>query len=78
MEIVETTWMQQGIEYEAIAVSWDDITDYLGFEHHGNDTDDNAVIAGLLEAGAPDWIKDNSGGSDDKYWYVVNYDNPLT
>ena len=58
----------RGGEYPAILVSWAEVTKFLGELHNGDPEQDERLIAGLLEAGAPDWVRGASGWVEEDGW----------
>jgi hypothetical protein len=65
-----TTYVDHGTEREAVKVSWKDVRKTLGHEHEGNERDDTALVTRLIKDGAPEWVKDASGGLDEDGWYL--------
>jgi hypothetical protein len=63
-------------QYPAVFVRWDDVTAYLGQPHEGDPDQDERLIQGLLESGAPDWVKDAPGWIDELGWGLYRADRP--
>ena len=55
-------------DYPAVYVRWDDVTAYLGRPHEGDPDQDERLVRGLLESGAPDWVQDAPGWIDEHGW----------
>jgi hypothetical protein len=58
----------RGGEYPAILVSWAEVMKFLGGLHTGDPKQDERLIAGLLEAGAPDWVREAPGWVEEDGW----------
>ena len=56
------------IEHPAVYVSWPEVERYLGERHTGDADQDACLVRGLLEAGAPAWVKDAAGWVDEDGW----------
>ncbi len=63
-----TTYSDGHQEYPAVYVRWDDVTAYLGRPHEGDPDQDERLVRGLLESGAPDWVQDAPGWIDEHGW----------
>ena len=63
-----TTYSDGRQEYPAVYVRWDDVTAYLGRPHEGDPDQDERLVRGLLESGAPDWVQDAPGWIDEHGW----------
>ena len=57
----ETDYCDGQETYLAIDVEMDIVELLLGHEHTGASDDDAIIVAALLEAGAPEWIRDAPG-----------------
>ena len=66
-----TTYTHMEQEYEAIEVSWEQAQEILGREHMGTQADDEALVQALLEAGAPEWVRDTDGWVDESVWGLI-------
>ncbi len=71
-----TTYGNASEEYPAVFVRWDDVTAYLGRPHEGDPDQDERLIQGLLESGAPDWVKDAPGWIDELGWGLYRAGRP--
>lgn len=60
-----------GGEYEAIQLPWDVVEEVLGHEHEGTPEDDQKLVAILMEAGAPEWVKEAPGWIDEYGWGII-------
>jgi hypothetical protein len=63
-----TVYSDGNQEYPAVYVRWDDVTAYLGRPHDGDPDQDERLVQGLLESGAPDWVQDAPGWIDEHGW----------
>jgi hypothetical protein len=63
-----TTYSDGNQEYPAVHVRWDDVTAYLGRPHDGDPDQDERLVQGLLESGAPAWVQDALGWIDEHGW----------
>lgn len=66
-----TTYSDGPTEYEAILVPWDDVGILLGHSHEGSAEDDEDLIYALLERGAPEWVRDAVGWTDEHGWGLI-------
>lgn len=58
----------RGGEYPAILVSWAEVAKFLGAIHTGDPKQDEQLVDGLLEAGAPGWVREAPGWVDENGW----------
>ena len=63
-----TTYSDGHQEHPAVYVRWEDVTAYLGRPHDGDPEQDERLVQGLLESGAPDWVQDAPGWIDEHGW----------
>jgi hypothetical protein len=76
LSYLRTIYEDRSREHEAIFVLWDDFWEYLGevgiaYPFGGSFEQDRMITAALLEAGAPAWIRDASGWTDDSGWGLI-------
>jgi len=71
-----TTYSDGHQEYPAVHVRWDDVTAYLGRPHDGDPDQDERLVQGLLESGAPDWVQDAPGWIDEHGWGLYRAGRP--
>jgi len=69
--IKTTTYTLHNTAFNAVMLSWDEVEEILGREHRGTPADDDALVAHLLEAGAPEWVRDAEGATDEDGWYLL-------
>ncbi len=50
-----TEWHEHGIDYRAVFLPWYQVTEILGHEYDGDQTDLEQVKTAVLRAGAPKW-----------------------
>ena len=62
--------------YPAIQLPWDVVTEFLG-EHEGEEWQDIALVTGLLNGGAPLWVKNALRWTDEYGWGVYDNENPI-
>jgi len=60
-----------GRRYEAVQVEWAEVTRVLGDEHMGTPEEDDALVAALVSSGAPAWVQDASGWTDEVGWGLI-------
>jgi hypothetical protein len=75
-----TTYSDGPTEYEAVQVPWGDVTALLGHPHEGSAEDDESLICALMERGAPKWVRDAVGWTDEHGWGLIGpamLENPL-
>ena len=63
-------------DYPAVYVRWDDVTAYLGRPHEGDPDQDERLVRGLLDSGAPDWVQDAPGWIDEHGWGLYRAGRP--
>ena len=63
-----------GVQLEAIQIPWDVVRNILGREHRGTSEDDASLIEYLLESGAPEWVRDAPGWTDEHGWGLIGPD----
>lgn len=71
-----TTYSDGHQEFPAVYVRWDDVTAYLGRPHEGDPDQDERLVQGLLESGAPDWVQDAPGWIDEHGWGLYRAGRP--
>ena len=69
--IVTTFTDGQGQEYHAIQLTWQQVTEILGRDHDGSAEDDARLIEALRSIGAPEWIEDAEGWTDEEGWGLI-------
>lgn len=67
----KTTYYSHGKTFEAVILSWKEVTDILGKEHDGSPEDDNRLRAALLAMGAPAWVSDAEGWLEEAGWGLI-------
>lgn len=75
-----TTYSDGPTEYEAVQVPWGDVMALLGHPHEGSAEDDESLICALMERGAPKWVRDAVGWTDEHGWGLIGpaiLENPL-
>jgi len=73
MEYKETSYSYSSLTgdlHQAIQVAWGDLED-AGFQGDGSDGDDEGIIDALIEAGAPRWVRDAEGWTDEFGWGLI-------
>ena len=66
-----TTYTDDDGDHVAIQIPWPATRQILGYDHDGSAEDDETLIAALLEAGAPAWVKDAPGWLDEHGWGLI-------
>ena len=66
-----TAYSDGKAEYEAVQVPWDDVTALLGHSHEGSAEDDEVLICVLMERGAPEWVRNAVGWTDEYGWGLI-------
>jgi hypothetical protein len=66
-----TTYSDGDKTYEAVGLTWEAVEAVLGEPHRGTAEDDVRLVDALVEAGAPAWVRNASGGLDEDGWYLV-------
>lgn len=61
----------RGIPHEAIQIPWDVVKGLLGGEHRGTPDDDAFLVDYLLQSGAPEWVRDATGWTDEHGWGLI-------
>jgi len=61
----------QGIEREAVFLTWDQVRGILGRDHNGSAEDDRRLVLALRALGAPPWIDDAEGWIDETGWGLI-------
>jgi len=69
-----TTYSDGNQEYPAVYVRWEDVTAYLGRPYEGDSEQDECLVQGLLESGAPAWVQDAPGWIDEHGWGLYRAD----
>lgn len=54
-----------------IFVTWEDAETFLGRPHDGSCEDDETLIQGLIDSGAPEWVGDSHGWIDELGWGLI-------
>lgn len=54
-----------------VIVLWADLEAYLGHMHGGSPADDEILTQGLLDAGAPVWVREAEGEIDESGWMLL-------
>lgn len=62
----------------ALMVRWPVVAATLGHEHRGLPADDAALVDALIKAGAPEWIRDAEGVTDEDGWYLIDDGDRIT
>lgn len=79
MSKYQTTYgTSDGREYPAYQIPWSDVTEILGHKHDGYPEDDQALIAYLLEGGAPEWVSDAEGWTDEYGWGIYKMERVVS
>lgn len=73
----KTTYDDGRWEYPAVFVRWGDVEEYLGGPHTGDWEQDKRLVEGLLAAGAPAWVEDAPGWTDEEGWGLYDTENPI-
>lgn len=68
---VTTYTDKYGLAPDAVQVPWEEVVALLGHDHRGTPHDDNLLIAALLAAGAPEWVRDAEGYLDESGWCLI-------
>lgn len=55
----------------SVCVRWDDLERFLGHMHGGSPADDEILVQGLIDAGAPAWVRKAAGEIDEHFWILV-------
>ena len=72
MSSIMTTYTnEQGKEYHAIQLTWQQVTEILGHAHTGSAEDDRRLIEALRSIGAPEWIEGAGGWTDEHGWGLI-------
>ena len=71
MTYQHVTYTRDGIEHNAIAMSWGQVEKVLGHKHEGNPNDDETIIRHLDACGAPDWVLCAEGEIDGENLYLI-------
>jgi len=73
----ETTYSDgQGRDFPAILITWAEVERYLGEPHTGDADQDQMLVQGLIEAGAPGWVENAPGWTDERGPGFYDYLNP--
>lgn len=67
-----------GDDHQALQIPWADMDALLGHDHSGSAEDDKTLSGLLLKAGAPEWVKDAAGWTDEHGWGVIGPKKTLT
>lgn len=76
IEFETTTYRNNRGEFAGIVVTWGEVENLLGREHHGDAEDDSALVGALLAAGAPAWVADAEGWVDEYGWGLIGPEMP--
>ena len=68
---MNTTTYADSTEHAAIHITWDDVSWILGRTHEGTPDDDAQIIAYLTADGAPSWVADAEGWTDEFGWGLI-------
>lgn len=60
-----------GTEHHAVQITWQQVREILGHEHTGTAEDDRRLIQALRDAGAPAWVAEADGWTDDRGWGLI-------
>ena len=75
MTFVTTTYAGPGRPgtFEAVQIPWPEVEAFLGrpFGPDGILADEAILVAALLDAGAPGWVRDAEGWTDEAGWGLV-------
>lgn len=72
LDEMRTTYQSDGgTEHEAIQLPWHVVRSILGRNHDGSAEDDARLIEALREIGAPEWIEDAEGWTDEHGWGLI-------
>ena len=66
----ETAYSEDGKDFPAVYIYWGDVREFLGEDHTGDPAQDQKLVEGLLDAGAPGWVKNAPGWIDEEGWGV--------
>lgn len=61
----------QGVEHEAVFLTWSQVRNILGHDHNGSAEDDRRLVSALRALGAPPWIDDAEGWIDESGWGLI-------
>lgn len=74
-----TTYQDHGQAYEAIHIPWKLVSEILGHDHSGSETDDQRLCQYLLwQMDAPAWVLDAAGWVDEYGWGLIGPPNVKT
>lgn len=72
MSDIMTTYSRiDGTEYHAVQLTWEQVTEILGHEHTGAPEDDASLIKALQNMGAPAWVAEAEGWTDEHVWGLI-------
>lgn len=60
-----------GTDHVALMVDWHIANAFLGHQHDGSGDDDRVLVEALLAAGAPAWVADAEGWTDEHGWGLI-------
>lgn len=67
-----TTYIRiDGTEYHAVQLTWQQVTEILGRDHDGSAEDDARLVEHLRSIGAPAWVAEAKGWSDEHSWGLI-------
>jgi len=70
-DIMTTYSRIDGTEHHAVQLTWEQVTEILGHAHTGSAEDDARLIEALRSIGAPEWIEDAEGWTDEHGWGLI-------
>lgn len=72
MSAIMTTYRHiDGTEHHAVQITWEQVTEILGHEHDGSAEDDARLVEHLGSIGAPAWVADAEGWTDEHVWGLI-------
>lgn len=66
-----TTYTRRGEEHDAVQLSWSEVQAILGHAPSGSPEEEAALIAWLLQHGAPSWVRQAEGWVDEYGWGLI-------
>jgi len=72
MDYQETTYSDgHGHDHKAIHILWGHVEAHLGHPHSGHPEDDDALVDQLILDGAPEWVREAEGWTDERGWGLI-------
>lgn len=71
LDEMRTTYSNGVTEHEAIQISWGTVRAILGHDHTGDPDEDRQLVEALIAAGAPEWVRDAQGWTDEHGWGLI-------